>query len=290
MTILEQGQTKCGGCKDGLQQPFPFSMAFQPIVDVEAGRVFAYEALVRGLQGESAASVLQQVTKENRYAFDQMCRVQAITLAHTLGLERTGAKLSINFLPGAVYSPAACIQLTLRTARSVGFPLDRLIFEITEMEEVVDKPHLKRIAEEYRKHGFQIAIDDLGAGHSGLNLLADLKADIVKLDMELTRDIHLRPAALAIVRSMVGLCASLETLMVAEGVETREEYDALRRCGVRFMQGYLFAKPGFEALPKVRFVEDMRELRPLLDHGLSMLPILGDDVSGLRLGVTELRH
>ena len=126
--------TKCEACRDGAAQPLPISMAFQPIVDVDEARVYAYEALVRGVNGESAASVLSQVTEANRYAFDQNCRVTAITLAARLGVIESGSMLSINFMPGAVYSPAACIQLTLKTASNLGFPTERLIFEITEGE------------------------------------------------------------------------------------------------------------------------------------------------------------
>ncbi len=90
----------CKACKDGVQQPFIFSMAFQPIIDVETARVYAYEALVRGINKESAGMVLSKVTEENRYAFDQNCRVKAITLAKQLGLDKTDAKLCINFMPG----------------------------------------------------------------------------------------------------------------------------------------------------------------------------------------------
>ena len=225
-------------------------MAFQPIVDVEAKRVFAYEALVRGPQNEPAISVLQQVTPENRYSFDQNCRVTAITLAQQLNLAGTGAMLSINFMPGAVYSPAACIQLTLKTAERLGFPLDRLIFELTEDEKTSDIAHLSGIVNEYRRHGFQIALDDFGAGYSGLNLLADLRVQVLKLDMHLIRDIKAKPASLKIVRAMTELCRSLDTKVVAEGVETVEEFSALVNCGVSLMQGYLFARPGFEALPE----------------------------------------
>ena len=242
---------KCNACKDGVALPFAFSMAFQPIVDVVAGSVFAYEALVRGVHNEPAGAILSQVTEENRYAFDQGCRVQAITLAARLGMANTGAKLSINFMPGAVYSPLACIQLTLQTAARVGFPLDRLIFEITEAEKVRDRQHMAAIVREYRRHGFQLALDDFGAGYSGLNLLADLTADIVKIDMDLVRGIEKRPAARAIVRSLVELCQTLHLQVIAEGIESREEYDALRACGVRLMQGYLLAKPAFEELPAI---------------------------------------
>jgi len=239
----------CSACKSGVSQPFPFTMAFQPIVDVEAGKIFAYEALVRGKNGESAGSILGQVTEVNRYSFDQSCRVKAISLASQLGLAETGARLSINFMPAAIYSPAACIQLTLTTAREFRFPLDRLIFEITEAEQVADRQHLRNIVTEYRKYGFKMALDDFGAGYCGMALLADLPTDIVKLDMELTRNLPQRPAALAIVRAMVGLAKALGCELVAEGVETVEEYTAIRNCGIRLMQGYLLAKPGFETLP-----------------------------------------
>ncbi|WP_244502110.1 EAL domain-containing protein [Terriglobus roseus] len=224
-------------------------MAFQPIVDVSVGRVYAYEALVRGPQGQGADTVLSQVNDENLYAFDQSCRVRALTLASQLGLTDSGAMLSINFLPGAVYSPAACIQLTLKTARDLNFPLHKLIFEITEGEKVKNPNHLEAIAREYNKHGFKIAMDDFGAGFANLNLLADLSADIVKLDMGLTRNLHLRLKARRIVRSLVSLCQQIDVALIAEGVESPDEYAALRDSGIHLMQGYLLAKPEFEALP-----------------------------------------
>jgi EAL domain-containing protein (putative c-di-GMP-specific phosphodiesterase class I) len=238
----------CAACKDGVEQPFPFSMAFQPIVDVDAGTAFAYEALVRGPKGEPAGTVLSQVTEANVYAFDQSCRVTAITLAARLGLPQTGAHLSINFMPGAVYSPVACIQLTLATAVRVSFPCEQLIFEIVESEKVRSSAHLRGIVAEYQRHGFRVALDDFGSGYSGVNLLADFPADLIKLDMELIRDIHTRPRAMTIVRSVAGLARALGSVVIAEGVETAEEYAALRDCGISLMQGYLFARPRFEAL------------------------------------------
>ena len=239
----------CTACKGGIEEPFAFTMAFQPIVDVLAEKIYAYESLVRGVHGESAGAILSQVTEDNRYAFDQSCRVKAIFLASKLGIVQTGARLAINFIPGAVYSPAACIQLTLKTAHQFSFPSDRLIFEITEAEKVLDRAHLAAIVQDYRQRGFKVALDDFGAGYSGLNLLADFPTDIIKLDMDLTRNLHLRPAALAIVKLMVELSSTLGCMLVAEGMETIEEYEALRRCGVHLMQGYLLARPAFEALP-----------------------------------------
>ena len=96
------------GCKQCLESnplDFEITMAFQPIVDLETKSVFAYEALVRGKDGAGAGAVLSRVTNDNRYAFDQTCRVRAVQLASELGLN---CKLSINFLPNAVYRPETC--------------------------------------------------------------------------------------------------------------------------------------------------------------------------------------
>ncbi|WBH17063.1 EAL domain-containing protein [Sphingomonas radiodurans] len=226
-------------------------MAFQPIVDAETGRPFAYEALVRGSNGEGAYDVLSQVTPENRYAFDQQCRVTAIELAVAAGIIDTGARLSINFLPNAVYSPVACIQLTLKTARATGFPPDRLIFEFTENEEMADTSHVKTIVETYRKMGFATAIDDFGAGHAGLGLLAKFQTDLIKLDMDLIRGVDTSLPRRMIIESVVRLCENLGITVIAEGIETVAEYEALRAIGVRYIQGYLLARPGFRTLPEI---------------------------------------
>jgi EAL domain-containing protein (putative c-di-GMP-specific phosphodiesterase class I) len=247
--MLLPKQPSCSACRDGIDLPFEFSMALQPIVDVSCGTVYAYEALARGPEGQPSGSVLSQVTETNRYAFDQTCRVKAITLASRLNLAATGAHLAINFMPGAVYAPVSCIQLTLRTAERLGFPLDKLIFEITEQEEVADRDHLRGIVAEYQRRGFKIAIDDFGAGFSNLCLLTDFPSDILKLDMALTRDLHRRPRAQQVLRHVVALAVSLGCKIVAEGVETVEEFTAIRDCGVSLMQGYLFARPAFEQLP-----------------------------------------
>ena len=157
---------------------FPFTMAFQPTVDLDNRRIDSYEALVRGPDGASAASaasVLAQINGDNLYIFDQAFRVKAIELAGRLGMDR---QLSINFLPNAVYQPRACIRATLDAAARTGFRPDRLIFEIVETENIADTQHLLHIIEEYHAQGFKVALDDFGTGYSGLARLADLKPDI----------------------------------------------------------------------------------------------------------------
>lgn len=232
----------CAACRD-TTAVFPFSMAFQPVVDLLENRIDAYEALVRGVAGEGASAVLGQVTDRNRYAFDQACRVKAIEMASNLKIDR---RLNINFLPNAVYEPKACIRLTLETAKRTGFPLDRLTFEFIEREEIADNRHILSIIDEYRRHGFQIALDDFSTGYSGLARLAELKPDIIKLDRALVKDCDQDNLRLAIVASMISLGAEVGIKVVTEGVERIGEVDALRGVGVRFMQGFYFARPKFE--------------------------------------------
>lgn len=236
---MRAGDKGCGACGQDVAVP-SFTMAFQPIVDVEEQRIYGYEALVRGPDGQSAASILSQINAENRYAFDQACRVKAIEQAAALGLDR---KLSINFLPNAVYEPKACIRATLAAANRVRFPLDLITFEITEDERIRDTKHLQGIITEYRNHGFRVALDDFGAEYAGLNSLSALNVDVIKLDMALVRNIDQDERRRIITLGMIRVCQSLKIDVVAEGVERREEMSILREAGVRYMQGYLLARP-----------------------------------------------
>ncbi len=249
--------TGCVGCRAGAED-FGLAMAFQPIVDCETGRPFAYEALVRGAGGQSAGEMLARVTPDNRYAFDQQCRVAAIEQAVAAGILDSGARLSINFLPNAVYSPVACIQLTLTTARRVGLPIDRLIFEFTENERMADTDHVADIIDAYRRMGFATALDDFGAGYAGLGLLARFQTDLVKLDMELIRDIDAAEPRQIIVDGIVRIMERMGITVIAEGVETIAEYDTLRSLGVSYIQGYLLGRPALGALPPVTLPDRVR--------------------------------
>jgi EAL domain-containing protein (putative c-di-GMP-specific phosphodiesterase class I) len=235
----------CVQCKNKSELGFALAFAYQPIVDLDTRTIYAHEALVRGPNGESAFSVLSQVTDENRYKFDQTCRVEAIKGAAALGMQEL---LSINFLPNAVYRPEACIRSTFEAARLYQFPIDRIIFEVTEGEQVQDRPHLVNIFREYQRFGFRTAIDDFGAGYAGLNLLSEYQPDIIKIDMELVRDIDTSKPKQAIIKGILSICAELNVRVLAEGIETRAERDFLRNAGISLMQGFLFCQPALRAL------------------------------------------
>lgn len=236
--------SNCDGCGTTDRLGFQFDYAYQPIVDVANHSIYAHEALVRGPQGEGALSVLEQVNETNRYRFDQACRVKAIKTAAQLGMAE---RISINFLPNAVYKPEVCIRTTLEAARTHGFPTERIIFEVTEGERVEDGPWLASILREYQRCGFLTAIDDFGAGYAGLTLLADFRPDIIKLDMALVRGVDASLSRQAITRGMVRICQELSIQVIAEGIETASERDFFLSEGVTLMQGYLFARPTFRA-------------------------------------------
>ena len=235
----------CNECLHGAGLGFDFTMAFQPIVDISSQTIFAYESLVRGLGDKPAATVFKHVNDSNRYAFDQTCRVKAVNLAARLNMP---CILSINFMPNAVYKPELCIRTTLAAAEEFGFPAERIMFEVIESEKVKDIAHLKSIFLHYQEIGFTTALDDFGAGFSGLNMLAELDVNILKLDMYLIRDIDKNNRKYVIVRGVIATCQELGIKVIAEGVETKNELEALRDLGINLFQGYLFAKPAYESL------------------------------------------
>ena len=240
----------CNNCSDKGSLDFDFTMAFQPIINCRTNQIYGYEALVRGLNNESAFSIISQVNEDNRYLFDQLCRIKAIALASKLNIESV---LSINFLPNAIYKPERCIRTTLEAAQKYNFPAERIMFEFTEVEKIEDVNFIKGIVEYYKKIGFTTAIDDFGSGYAGLGLIADFQTNIIKFDMELIRNIDKDKTRYSIVKNCLNIFRDLKVTALAEGIETIEEFICLKDLGIELMQGYLFAKPGFESLPSVDF-------------------------------------
>ena len=237
-------------------------MAFQPIVDCQAARIWGYEALVRGPAGESAAAILSHVTDATLYKFDQACRVRAIELAGAMLAPDEDTRLSINFMPNAVYEPSACIRASLAAAQRVGLRKERLMFEFTENERFTDFTHISRILREYKRQGFLTALDDFGAGYAGLNLLASLQPDLIKIDMELIRSIDKDRVRQTIIAGLLTIARRLDIQVIAEGVETEAELMVLRAAGIRLFQGFFFAKPMIEGLPDVHRLDNLGYIGP----------------------------
>ena len=246
--VSPQHGDRCEHCIRRGALNFAFTFAFQPIVDLELRGVYSYEALVRGPAGESAYWVLHQINDENRYRFDQDCRVAAIELASRLGMT---THLNINFMPNAVYRPENCIMSTLQAADTYGFPIERIVFEVVENDHLAESSRLVEIMTAYKRFGFITAIDDFGAGFAELHMLARFQPHILKIDMDLIRGIEQDKTRQAIVNGTIVMCRQLGVRALAEGVETESEFVWLRNAGIELFQGYFFGKPAFEALPEI---------------------------------------
>lgn len=222
---------------------------FQPIVRCDdPARIHAHEALLRGVDtdGElvSPGEMLPLArASELLFTLDLISRRSAIRNASAHAIE---SDLFINFSPAAIYDPAFCLRTTVKEIERAGLDPSRVTFEVVESEQATDKDHLRNILDYYRRAGFKVALDDVGAGYSSLNMLHELRPDVVKLDMEMTRGIDSEDYKGVVVAKLLEIARDLGIATVAEGVETRAELSWLAAHGATFAQGYLIAKPAPE--------------------------------------------
>ena len=226
--------------------------AFQPIFDLKTGRLAAHECLMRGIRDGQPVFPGDLINTARAtgllFHLDRAARVTSLRNAATRGVTGPGVDtdLFVNFNPTSIYNPAACLQTTVKEAEKCGIPRERLVFEVVESDDVEDRGHLLDILRFYRNEGFRVALDDLGSGYGSLNLLTEIRPDVVKLDMALIRNVDKDPVRQSVVRHLLNLARSLEITSVVEGVETIEERDVLRDAGADLVQGYLYAKPAAE--------------------------------------------
>jgi len=215
------------------------SMAYQPIVRWSRKRVFAYEALVRPQEPALPNPMALLAAAERLGRLQELGQVLRTRVADTIAAAPEVPWVFVNLhardlLDESLYDAKAALS---RIAR-------RVFLEITERASLEDVTDLSERVRKLRRLGFRIAVDDLGAGYSGLNSFAQLEPDMVKLDMSLVRGVHRDSTKRRLVKSMTDLCNEMGILVVCEGVETREERDVLVEQGCDLLQGYLFAKPG----------------------------------------------
>lgn len=224
---------------------------YQPIVSArDTGQVLGHEGLARGLgAGEELIEPRRMLSAARDagllYAFDTAIHRLAIE-----GLARAKApgKLFLNLSPSTATDPSFSIEAQKRVCADAGISPDRIVLEVTESEKLEDSDQLTKLFSEAREEGFRIALDDLGAGFSNMNLIHRLRPHIVKLDMDLTRNIHLDAYKAVIAQKIIEIAQSLGIRTIAEGVEKAEELDWLLRHDVEYVQGYLIGVP--EELPR----------------------------------------
>ncbi len=225
----------------GTTSEVEFTTAYQPIVDTSAnGTVFAYEALIRGPNGEGADWVFGNVPVADALAFDERCRSHALSTAFAFGIRE---RLSLNISARAICHRRHGLYATLRTASQLGLRADDLIFEMTEHDPIPDIEKLGRWISAARGRKVKFAMDDFGAGYAGLNMLLSLRPEIIKLDMALVRNVNTDRTRQALIKGIIDACSTFGCLIVAEGVETQDEFSTLSMLGITLMQGYLFARP-----------------------------------------------
>lgn len=218
-----------------------FYIAFQPIVCCVRQQVLGYEALLRPVDTQlwpSALALFMQAEKDHQGAL--LRKLAALTAITCFANAQLDGSLYLNVNPNDfIENPYLFVELTTQLNQH-GMHASQVVLEMTEQVACtgINIFHSKAIA-----LGFAVAIDDLGAAHSGLNRWASLRPALVKLDRQMICDIDQDQGKQAIVTSMVTLAKTLQCELIAEGVETSAELHTLLRLGVERFQGYLFAKP-----------------------------------------------
>ncbi|QHN02955.1 EAL domain-containing protein [Granulicella sp. WH15] len=224
-----------------------FVIAFQPIVDVCARRVVAYEALTRTMDGACYPKLIDGMDEKTLRRFDREIAIEAIRRAVELGLKDLDVSLCLNLRPD-LHPEALDAEYLRLAAGTCGLSPSEILLEMTE-EHKLAVPELHSLLERNQAAGFYTGVDDFGAGYSGLAMLVECRPEILKLDRSLVRGIDSSDRRQKIVAAFAQIAESMKTSLIAEGVETVAEYEKLRELGIRFMQGYLFASPSVEELP-----------------------------------------
>lgn len=226
---------------------------FQPIVDLRKNKIFAYECLTRGVLPNGKLMYPNELfEKSNRndtnFRLDKLCRESALK---TAAVKKINAKVFINFIPTAIYDPKFCLQSTVKWAKQLELDPKNIVFEVVETENVEDKVHLKQILNYYRQQGFKIALDDVGEGYSSLNMIIDIKPDIIKVDRNIIDGIDKDELKQSVYKALQSLCIDNDIEILAEGIETQEELDTVKKLGVDYAQGYFFARPSSEPVRRI---------------------------------------
>jgi|TARA_B110000116_G_scaffold88365_1_gene76835 EAL domain-containing protein (putative c-di-GMP-specific phosphodiesterase class I) len=218
----------------------------QPIYNLPSGEILGYEALTRGPEGsglESPLHLFKVAEKHGKLSeLELLCRKKSIQRFAELQLP---GRLFINVSPNTLLDPEHPHGETVRLLENVGLQLDRVVIEITEGQVVDDEILLQQTINHYRQLGFNIAIDDLGSGYSGLKQWSELCPDIVKIDRYFIDGCHQNPIKKEFLKSIVALARATQTLIVAEGVEQPQELQLICELGIDMVQGFLLAKPQF---------------------------------------------
>jgi EAL domain-containing protein (putative c-di-GMP-specific phosphodiesterase class I) len=217
---------------------------YEPIVEVETRTVFGYEALARGPEGtelHSPFALFETATEQDLlFQLDCLCRQSGLRGARDLP---GGAKLFLNVRPTTIHDPAFRAESISKTLKACGLRPSDMVFEISEQESIGNFDIFREIRDYYRRLGFQIALDDTGAGYASLEAVMELSPDYIKMDRAFVHGIDQDPARQELLRALRSVADRLGARIIGEGLDTLEELETLGGLGIPFGQGWLFGRP-----------------------------------------------
>lgn len=223
---------------------------FQPIISLRDGSVLGHEALSRITCDSKICNLDMLFTVASQYNrlwdLELLCRTTALEAAYEFMIPPYNKKLFINVNPHIMHDETFKKGFTRSFLKQYEISPHNVIFEITEKDVITDMTGFKDTIEHYKSQDYKIAIDDAGAGYSGLNLISDVNPNYIKLDMKLIRDVNKDSLKFALIKGMVEFSKVSNIFLVAEGIETYEELDTLVNLGVQYGQGYFIQKPHSE--------------------------------------------
>jgi len=220
------------------------STVFQPILELRSRQVLGYEALSRGPAGSVYQMPLRLFAMAEEadlvFELDRKCRCRALAAAHSLPAR---AKLFVNVFPSAMYDPEFQGAALVRLAQDQGLTPDRVVLEITERSAIENYDLFAEALAELTRFGFSIAVDDVGAGYSGLEKIAHLNPRYLKFDIELIRNIDSSYIRREMTRALKSFADSIGSTIIAEGIERDGELRTLLELGIQYGQGFLLGRP-----------------------------------------------
>lgn len=217
---------------------------YEPIVEVETRTVFGYEALARGPEGtelHSPATLFQRATEEDLlFQLDCLCRQRGLDGARDLPGD---AKLFLNVRPTSIHDPSFRADSVERTLERCQLSPSDVVFEISEQESIGNFEIFREVRDYYGKLGFQIALDDTGAGYASLEAVMELSPEFIKMDRAFVAGIDQDPSRQELLRALQSLAQRIGASMIGEGLDTLEELETLGELGIAYGQGWLFGKP-----------------------------------------------
>lgn len=236
------------------------SPVYQPIVSLSTGEIFGYEALSRfDLQRNESDTVSTRDIFQTAYQsgqlwdLERLCRKKALEGAKHIS---HGLKLFLNVSPNVIHDNQFRSGFTNKYLNKYGISATDVVFELTEHMAIENMDSFKSVLNHYRRQGYETALDDVGAGESGLNTLLALNPTYLKLDMEIIRDIEKHHNKRSLVKAFVQFANTSNTILIAEGIETEKELAVLSELGVDYGQGFYLGRPEPQLFP---LREDVRE-------------------------------